>query len=197
MPYSAKRSSSECTFKELCIGSCQGYACDYLIDITRNRHGDVPTIREAEEMLLEHIDNCVERIETERGCELEYIYIGKTYVRQRKNAPLFDHMNRATWNLGGGINGRCRSHRRRVYGQDGLVVLTVITREAIRHGVRKKFHEEDYALELESLLIQDYWTDPRLYNKTCMPGRRDGNCSVGYALYMAFKVYNFMLILGY
>jgi hypothetical protein len=145
-------------------------------------------------MLLKHIDNCVQRIEEKRGRKLEYFYIGKTYV-DRKSGVAFDHMDRATWNLGGGINGRWRSHKRKEYGQDGLVVLTVVTKKAIRRKVcknRSNFRQEDYALALESRLIQDYiMTEPtRLYNKTWKPGRRSGNTYVGYALYMAFKVHS-------
>ena len=142
-------------------------------------------------MLLKHLYNCVQRIEKEGSCKLEYFYIGKTHVRKRKNAPSFDHMNRATWNLAGGINGRWRSHRDTEYGRDGLVVLTVITKQAIHPDVcrnKPKFHQEDYALALEGRLIQDCLGDPRLYNETLERGRRDRNRSIGYALYMAFKV---------
>ena len=180
-----------CTFEELCNGSVQSYAYDNLIDITRTRDGRVPTIRKAEKMLWKHLYKCVQRIETKRGCELEYFYIGKTHVRQKKSSETFDHMNRSTWKLGGGINGRCKTHRDRGYGQDGLVVLTVVTSDAIHpdiHWNKPFFHQEDYALALEARLIQDCMTDPRLYNKTLKPGRRDRTPSIGYPLYMAFKV---------
>jgi hypothetical protein len=135
----------------------------------------------------------MQSIETERGCDLEYFYIGKTHVRQRKKAPSFDHMSRATWRLDGGINNRCKSHKDAGYGRDGLVVLTVVTREAIHPKVRENnpnFHQEDYALALESRLIQDHMKDPRLSNETLEPGRRDRTPSIGYPLYMAFKVYS-------
>ena len=179
-----------CTFDELCNGSAQSYACDNLIDITKTRDGRVPTVREAEQMLLEHLDNCVRSIQTERDCKLEYFYIGKTHVRRMKNRT-FDHMNKATWKLDGGINSRWKTHRDGGYGRDGLIVLTVVTREAIHPDVRRNkpdFHQEDYALALEGRLIQDCMTDSRLYNKTLEPGGRDRTPSIGYPLYMAFKV---------
>ena len=179
-----------CSFDELCNGSVQSYACDNVIDITSKRDGSTPTVREAEQMLLDHVDRCVRSIETERGCQLEHFYIGKTHVRQRKGRR-FDHMNKDTWKLDGGINSRCRCHREGGYGRDGLVVLTVVTREAIHPDVRRNkpdFHQEDYALVLEGRLIQDCMTDTRLYNQTLEPGGRDKTPSIGYPLYMAFKV---------
>ena len=176
----------ECSFKELCDGSRRGYACDKLADITENRRGRVPTIQEAEKMLRKRLYNCVRRIEKGRGCELEYFYIGKTYVREQKGTT-FDHMDGDTWNLAG-LYGRWWHHSRRDYGKHGLVVLTVITEEAIHPEVHRNFCREDYALALESGLIWECMKDERLYNKTRKPGRRDGNSSIGYALYMAFKV---------
>ena len=184
-----------CSFEELCNGSLQGYAGDNLIDITITRDGRVPTIREAEQMLLEHLDNCVRSIETERDCQLEYFYIGKTHVRRMRNRT-FNHMDRNTWKLDGGINSRCKTHKEGDYGRDGLVVLTVVTREAIHPDVRRNkpdFHQEDYALALEGRLIQDCMTDSRLYNRTLEPGGRDKTPSIGYPLYMAFKVYHMKL----
>ena len=177
-----------CTFEALCNGSAQSYACDNLIDITRN--GDGCTIQEAEEMLLEHVYRCVQSIETERGRKLKYFYIGKTRVRRRKRRA-FNHMIPATWRLDNGINSRCRNHKCTDYGRDGLIVLTVVTKGGIPHDIRSNkpnFHQEEYALGLESRLILDFMADPRLYNKTLERGRRDKTRSVGYPLYMAFKV---------
>ena len=180
-----------CSFEQLCNGSTQYYACDNLIDIVRNRDGHVPTIEEAVQMISEHLDGCVQSIETQRGCRLEYFYIGKTHVKQRKGAT-FNHMKRSTWRLANGINQRFADHRDAGYGQDGLVVLTVVTREAIDPDIRRNkpdLHQEDYALGLENRLIQEYMRrDPRLANDTLATGRRDTTPSIGYPLYMAFKL---------
>ena len=181
-----------CAFEQLCKGSVQSYACDNLIDITVNNKGHTPTIRETEQMLLKHVKECIQSIETERRSKLEYFYFGKTHVKQRKGS-YFDHMNHNTWRLDDGINGRFREHSRCGYGRDGLVVLTVVTREAIHPKIcsnKPNFHQEDYALALENRLIQDFLSDPRLYNDTLEPGRRVSCPAVGYPLYMAFKVYN-------
>ena len=186
--------SGGCSFDQLCNGSLQSYACDNLIDITRTRDGHTPTIREAEEMLLEHVHSCIQSIETERGCKLESYYIGKTHVRKRKKRT-FNHMNRTTWRLDGGINNRFRCHKDKGYGRDGLVVLTVVTREAI-HPDEPYFHQEDYALALERRLIQDCMTDSMLANKGLEQGRRDRTPSAGYPLYMAFKVHTHVHVYG-
>ena len=163
---------SGCSFDQLCNGSAQSYACDNLIDITKTSDGHTPTIDEAKELLLKHLYNCIQSIETERGCQLEFFYIGKTYVRTRKNGR-FNHMDRATWRLDNGINNAFKYHKGASHGQDGLVVLTVVTREAIHPDVwgnKPDFHQEDYALDLEGMLIQDCRTDSRLVNKTLKPG---------------------------
>ena len=112
----------ECPFSGLCTGLCNGsqtgYACDNLIDITRTRDGTrTPTICEAEQMLLEHIIRCVYLIQTGRRCQLEHFYIGKTYVRQRKNV-IFNHMERSTWKVSG-ISSRFSYHKHQSYGQFG------------------------------------------------------------------------------
>ena len=139
---------------------------------------------------LKHVKECIQSIETERGSKLEYFYIGKTHGKQRRGR-YFDHMDQNTWRLDDGINGRFRQHNRCGYGCDGLVVLTVVTREAIHPKVcsnKPNFHQlEHYALALENRLIQDFLSDRRLYNDTLEPGRRV-SCPVGYPLYMAFKV---------
>ena len=172
-----------CSFEDLCRGS-QSYACDNLINI------EGLTIRKQEDDLSEHIRECIESIEFDSGCPVEKFYIGKTHVRQRKDRA-FDPTNSTTWRLDDGINGRFRDHRGAGYGRDGLVVLTVVTAEAIPLEIRQNkpnFHQEDYALALESRLILRFMSDPRLVNETTEAGRRDRTRSIGYPLYMAFRV---------
>ena len=175
-----------CTFEMLCKGSVQSYACNNLVDITR-----AEDIEHAVQIISEHLDRCVQSIEKKRG-KLKRFYIGKTHVRKMKGkkAKCFDHMTRSTWRLDGGINGRFKKHRDA--GYDGLVVLTVVTKEAIDADIRRNkpnLHQEDYALGLESRLIQKYMkSDPRLANNTLATGGRDRTPSVGYPIYMAFEV---------
>ena len=180
------RNRCECKLKDLCSGFV-GYACDHLCDIMRTPY------EEAVDILLDHIYETIQIIEEKTGCEIEFFYIGKTYVRAR-NIEFFDHMNPATWTKRG-ISDRFRAHRRKRYGRDGFVVLTVVTEEAIDHWCKSGFRLEEYVLALErrlikecSLIEEECMTDSRLWNKTTKPGRRDKNKSCGYALYMAFKL---------
>ena len=126
---------------------------------------------------------------------MEKFYIGKTHVRQKSGGHggkvNFDHMRSGTWRVDNGINDRWKDHKLTDYGRDGLVVLTVVTKEAIHPDIQENnpdFHQEKYALVLESRLIQDCMIDSRLENKTLEPGKRDSARSIGYALYIAFKV---------
>ena len=180
-----------CSFDELCRGTESNYACDNLINIVCQEDGRHLTIREQEDSLSQHIRTCIQSIEIVRGCPVENFYIGKTHVRQRQDRVLFDHMKRSTWRLDGGIKGRFRNHKDEGYGRDGLVVLTVVTKEAIPPEIRQNkpnFHQETYALALESRLILNFMSDPRLVNETTEAGRRDRTPSIGHPLYMAFRV---------
>lgn len=173
-----------CLFENLCNGSQVNYACDNTINI------EGLTTREQEDYLSQHICKCIESIEIERGCPVEEFYIGKTHVRKRSGME-FNPTMRTTWRLADGINRRFRAHRNESYGRDGLVVLTVVTREAIPREIRRNkpnFHQQDYALALESRLILNFMSDPRLANETIEYGRRDRTTSIGYPLYMAFTV---------
>lgn len=174
-----------CSFENLCNGSCSSYACDNVIDVTKDITGG--DIRKAEKLLYKHIKQCIQCIETERGSPIEFFYIGKTFVKRRKNVS-FNHMDKNTWKLDDGINGRHREHKDTHYGCDGLVVLTVITRACIPDNCSIKFDQQDMALALESRLIQDFMTDQRLSNETLEPGRKTKDNLTGYPLYMAFKV---------
>ena len=187
-----------CLFDEVCTGTVKSYACDYLIDITsttsREGHALTPTIREAETMLLNHIDSCLRTIVANMQRPVERFYIGKTHVGQLRGKP-FNHMNASTWKLDSGINSRCSDHMRAGYGRDGLVVLTVVTEQAIHPDVRRNkphFNHEDYAFALQSRLVQDCMTDPRLYNERVDRGKREPATCVGYPLYMSFKVSQFI-----
>ena len=183
-----------CMFKELSMGTVQSYATDALIDITRitkDGHTRTPTIREAEDMLLTHIDGCLRTIIADRQRPVERFYIGKTHVGQLRDRQ-FNHMSSSSWKLDGGINGRCSDHIRAGHGRDGLVVLTVVTADAIHAETRNnkpRFNHEEYASALLCRLVQDCMTDSRLHNERAELGtRRDTAMAIGYPLYMSFKV---------
>ena len=191
-----------CAFKMLCKGTVQSYACDHLVDLTKEREeGTGPwTLSRASKALIKHIRKTIRSIESGRDRKVEQFYIGKTHVRSRANCN-FNHMERSTWRLAGGINGRFRAHRNNGYGRDGLVVLTVVTREAIPPDVqsnKKRVNQETYALALESRLIHHFLIecdDSRIVNPSIDLGRKvnikhDKKGTRGYPLYMAFKLEN-------
>ena len=136
-----------------------------------------------------------------KGRAIEYYYIGKTYIRQKKKRgggfQDFNHTKEDTWRKKG-ISSRYKSHSTKYYGRDGLVVLAAITREALPRDHLKYITQEDYALILEQrlthhLLINE--RDDRVCNATFGEGRRQGKPqddsdekrAYAYAIYMAFK----------
>lgn len=184
-------------FKDLCNGTRPGYACDKLVNLMEDTEDSGVkvgmTLNDATDTLIEHVINCIEDIERERRCEVEKFYIGKTYVDESKKSQKFDHMDRSTWNVKG-ISKRFRCHRKRSHGRDGMVVLTVVTREAIPPNIHKnkeRVTPELYALALENRLIQHFLIeddDQRIANDTINPGATNSNSSIGYALYMTFTL---------
>lgn len=117
-------------------------------------------------------------------------YIGKTFIRGRQNT-VFSPYNPNTWKLDG-IRNRYRDHVKEYYGNGGLVVVAVVTRDSIpwqcyADGYIK--HQEEYALTLEKRQIQHYKvSDARLWNKTEETGRTDQTKSIAYAIYVAFSI---------
>ena len=103
-------------------------------------------------------------------------------------------MDHTTWRKSDGISKRFRAHHSKVYGRDGLVVLTMVTRKTIPPTVIKNkgtVRQELYAFALESRLIQHFLIkcdDVRIKNRSLETGGRDGNKSVGYPIYMAYAL---------
>lgn len=105
-------------------------------------------------------------------------YIGKTYLkrkkRQGKGFQIFDRMDPKTW-IKSGISSRYRAHKMKKYGQYGLVVLGVVTKDILPETRAKRIKQEDYALILEQRLVHHQLieeADDRLVNKTFNEGRR-------------------------
>ena len=74
------------------------------------------------------------------------------------------------------------------------MVLTELTRATIPPNVRRnrtKVKQELYAFVLENRLVQHFLIkhdDPRIVNTSLDAGGKDSNKSIGYTLYMAFKL---------
>ena len=148
------------------------------------------TITEATETVTQNIDKLVSDI-SEGSKEVTKFYIGKSHFRTRSGKRIIDPKNPHTWRLDNGINGRYQDHRGQPYGQNGLLVVAVITSKSIPENCKAAgyiIHQEEYALVLEKRLIQKYKDDPMLANKpSYRTGNTDDEKSIGYVIYIAFS----------
>lgn len=184
-----------CTFDELCNGTQIYYACDNTVDIRR-----VSSIEQAKRKIVRHIDDCIQAIEIERT-DIEHIdmkvsefYIGKTYIRRIKKRgggySKINPMDPETWRKDG-IRSCWKYHRDQGYGEDGMVVLAVVTRGALPPNTTDSMYKEDYAIALEQQILHHYVFDApheKLVNETFNPGKLDDDKSAAYAIYMAFRL---------
>ena len=154
--------------------------CDpgYMVDLRKMSPNDLENHKKA---ILHLINQLFCYIESQTNHSIELFYIGKTYVHKAKNTREFDPMNPDTWKKEG-IISRWGSHSDSLHGEDGLVVLTVVTREVKPFLF---FHQEEYALRLEEL-AHYCRNDSRLANSTLAPGKKDHGKSIGYPLYVTF-----------
>ena len=196
MAYSTARSTvGGCSFDYLCANERPNYACDNLISLSKESQADgcAPSLVQATNKLVDHVKSCIQSIEIGRNRKVEQFYIGKTLTHRKKKVK-FNHMRSNTWKLSDGISKRFKKHRGEGYGRDGLVVLTTVTRTAIPstvHQNKDKVKQELYAFALENRLIQHFLIkkdDSRIANKSLHSGGSDGNKSIGYPIYMAFKL---------
>ena len=155
------------------------YICDpnWMVNLSEVYPNDPEKHKKKIVQLIEKIFQYIER-RTNRT--IDCFYIGKTFVQDKVYGNYFDSMDPDTWTKTG-ISSRWHSHKECNHGLDGMVVLTVITREV-------DTHYEEYTLELEKMIIDYYWTDTRLANTTSLSGKKDGGKSIGYALYITFTL---------
>ena len=130
-------------------------------------------LKEDTKEIVRLIEKLFDEIEEETDQSIDEFYIGKTYVDERED-EVFDQMDPCTMTFSG-VRSRFCYHRKRDYGKDGLVVLTV-------------GKSEDYILKLEKKLIKSYNDSPKLANKSTKPGRKSSTKKAGYALYVAFTL---------
>ena len=153
---------------------------------------DSNALHRATDTLVKWVDNTITDIKIKSGKKVVKFYIGKTYVRQIKNKK-FDAMKPNTWRKSG-ISSRWRHHRQEDYGKNGMVVLTVVTKDDVpQQSIQAFKHQEMYALALEQQLIIHYTFirgDERLANTSTHPGmqQQEESRAIGYAIYMAFAL---------
>ena len=174
-------------FEQLCTGAVRNYSAN-----PANIAGqtEVETIKQK---LIAQLESTVRELELQSDRTIAKIYIGKTYIKQRKKPkggyqkinPLRHH----TWKKNG-IKSRWHDHKHEDYGRDGLVVLGAITRETMPERCRGRVHQEDFALAMEQKLLHHYLLshpDPRVINETFSTGQATKNKCSAYAVYMAFR----------
>ena len=175
-----------CTFEDLCNqAELKNYVCDAscLVDLHKTNADEVV------QLLAEKLEDNIRELEIAREGQVTKIYIGKTFIRQRRKRggghgfQQFDPMQPTTWKKNG-ISSRWGSHK--ALGKHGLIVLTAVTRELAPVGL----NQQDYVLMLEQKLIHHYKlkNDVRLENETSSEGARTKNLTRGYALYVAFII---------
>lgn len=164
--------------------------------------GTDPNLESAKTTLIKWVDDTIKDIRIQSDRKIVKFYIGKTYVRKVKNRK-FDAMKPLTWKKGG-ISSRWHCHKKESYGKNGMVVLTVVTKDDVPQETITAFkHQEMYALALEQNLIMHYAFvrgDDRLANTSTHPGmyvqQKDGTetkadnetKAIGYPIYMAFAL---------
>ena len=162
---------------------------------TTNTEGDQDynALHRATDTLVKWVDDTITDIEIQSGKKVVKFYIGKTYVRKNKRNKVFDAMDPNTWRKEG-IRSRWFHHKHEDYGRNGMVVLTVVTKDDVPQQSIKAFkHQEMYALALEQQLIIYYAFirgDERLANTSTHPGmqQQEESRAIGYPIYMAFAL---------
>lgn len=171
------------SFDEICSGK-QGYVLDTGVTI------EDKTITEATMGVSKIIDQLFCEFEGKSKSEVTKFYIGKSHIRTRRRV-VFHPNNSNTWKLDHGINARYSDHVKTPYGENGLLVVAVVTIDSIPADCKDNgyiTHQEEYALTLEKRLIQKfkYERGERLANKGTDPGKTDEVKSIGYVVYVAF-----------
>ena len=125
------------------------------------------------------------------------IYIGKTHVPMQANKQVsFSINDPMTWNPTG-IQSRWNIHKRKEYGSDGMTIILLIpTPLYIEHTLVTPFiakcssDAEECILKLERDVQLKYKGQCILWNnaKKYKPGRKTTTLSVGYILYVAYKL---------
>ena len=176
------------TFNQLCNGHLLSFVCDgaCLVHVT---HED--PLHDAEKKLVEKIEKTLDDIEYRRGAQIKKFFIGRSSVHALKSRGRINPLDPNTWDVRG-ISGKWADHRKVNCCSDGLVVVTVITKNQV--PLREKepiLHQEQYTLALYQRLMHYYKIikgDSRLVNKTLLLEKNVEGASAGYALYVAFSL---------
>ena len=109
-------------FDLLCTGDVRNYSFN-----PANIAGE-KKVKHIKQKLVKKLKDTVTALQIGSSKKIAKIYIGKTFIRQRKNTRggyiTFDPLDHNTWR-NNGISSRWCEHRKKKYGKDGLVVYWV------------------------------------------------------------------------
>lgn len=144
-------------------------------------------------ILYSRISNALEDLASGSGKIIGKIYIGKTFVHKCKRRD-FDPLDPSTFTKAG-IGSRWNYHKKQDYGQDGMVVVAIVTHTVAANLGYGKFYGKNWvvdtqqcALDIEEALIKKFSDDGRLANDTTYhPGHKEKGNAIGYPIYFTFS----------
>ena len=179
----------ECAFEELSTRAKRGYACDNTVNIEGLSFDD------AKKELIKHVGNCIQELEDGSHQTVTKFFIGKTFVDQKTQAgggylPL-NPQDSSTYKKDG-IVKLWRKYKIEDYGRDGMVVLTIVTADAVPQA-KRPLHQENYTRELKIALIEHFKATPPYNEKIAnkdkgKKGKKKLGDSPAYALCMAYSL---------
>ena len=172
-------------FQSLCGGK-HGYSCDNTVDI-------LPDNEDPKQTLINHINDCIRHLE-EGQREITTFHIGRTYIPDKEGVCRPGNPEKLS------VKGIGDHWHTRKYKKDGIVVLTVFSRDnlparrnAFPEGhdnlpARRNASPEGYASSLVKQLREHFKeVDPRLENQDLTAGVR---CARNHSRYVIFLAYN-------
>lgn len=169
----------EASFDDLCRGVKRSYCLNKVIWLRREDNSPM-SLAEAEQRLIEHINDIILELQRQSDRRVVEYMIGKTHARQRRTQGRrymnFDPMNPNTWRLANGANARWNSYYRTEKNYNGLVVLCAVTTDEIPQ-CRNNVNVQNYAFALEQRLLHHFVfveDDDRLGNTSFSSGGHAG-----------------------
>lgn len=187
-----------CSFNDLVHGE-KYYVCEtsYLLNLeeepTRTYASDKTEEREKANQqvgrLIRHLNGIFRELKIQ-GKTVQKFYIGKTFApTSKRDGVAYNNMDPSTFTKKG-IRSRWLTTYKGM-GYDGLIVLTVVTKNLLLPKERRQKYkdQQDYALMLERRLIEYYRynNDPRIENPTLKEGGKSSVVHAGYPVYVAVK----------
>lgn len=172
----------------------KGYVCDRRCLAEPINKED--SINEAKRKIKIKNDKTLDEIKsTCKDNERIEFFIGKSYIEKNKNEVALDSQDPSTWDATNGVGSSWGNHKE--YdddAKDNLIVMQVIQEKQVPVGryeriTKDQSPQEDYALALEKMLIEEYMDEYKdgptvCTNKSTEPGKLSKKVYPGYVIYM-------------